>query len=542
MLKETRVAVHKAKNSKVQTKPANLGGLIACTKYDVDMKVENLMTKKTFTYSNNVFTKFDGKVGKIELKVDKTESDSARLSWNILQSDTACILKYEVVVTDRNNQQVFEALNIKSTSAVVPSLSSCDVYSAQVTAISARDERIVSSSKTFQIKSQTEEVVSRLNLSVDDVKDDSVSLSWTSESTKCLQEYQLKVRYSDDKIVYDNNFYNNSVVISDLTSCNNYSVELVALKDDKSALQAVIKSFYIHALPVRNVTISVKKSSAQVKWIPPPNLDCVANFTLTYDIVDCQYDIGENVSCSVTQTLDKTKTTAKLTSLPLSKRFLLAINANEVTSTSVASHAKTWPFNTIDFEKFLVKSINVVRLKRTKLQLSWGFDSYLKQHLKYFEIFIDGEVLTSMKQYTTVDVAACLKNYNITIRCVSIDGFEGANVTYQTDLNDDIIPLSAVKNNFTFVQENELLTISWTPLKAEESCIAHYEVDFFEEHAEVKEPRFVTKDFDSCVDYAVRITPVSLNGKPGNEIEFEFVTRASGKFIHFKLINILFHF
>lgn len=533
-LKHTKILNNNGKGAKLMTNPSKLGGLVACTKYNIEMLVENVATKKSFTYSKSVYTKFNTNIGKVELKVDKAENDSASLSWNILHSDASCILKYEVVVSNRDNQQVFEALNIKSTSIVVPNLSSCEVYSAKVTAITAREERIQSSGDAFRIKSSREEVVdmSKLDLNIDNINDDSVSLSWSSDSTKCLQEYQLKMRKSDDKIVYENKFYNNSVIISDLTSCNNYSVELVALRDDRSAMNAVIKSFYMHALPVTNVTIAVKKSSAQIRWIPPANLDCVTNFTISYDIEDCQNEVGENASCFMSQTIDKSKTTAKLSSLPLSKRFSLKIHANEVTFAIDASRAKTWQFNTIDYERFFVKNINANRLNRTQLQLIWGFEIFLLQQLKHFEIFIDGRVFTTNKQTAIVDVAACSskKNMTIAVRCVSIDGFEGANVTHHITLNDDAFPLSPIKDNFTFEQKNEILIISWSPEKSEESCIAYYDVDFFETQTEVKEPRFETTDFDPCVPYVLRVTPVSYDRNPGDPSDFEFTTKEFGEF------------
>jgi hypothetical protein len=479
----------------------------------------------------------DLKVAKLELKVDKT----ANVSWNVLDSDASCISGYEVIVMNAQNQSLFRQQNIKSSFVTVQNLSSCDVYSAQVTAKTARDENLVSLPATFHLKSTSKDaqIIEKLELIIGEVTTDSVALSWSSDSATCLQEYQLRLRNADNKIVHENNLFTNSTVISKLTSCNNYSVELIALNADRSALKAVIKSFYTHSMPIDNVTILVIKSKANVSWTPPPQINCISDFKLTYMTEDCENMIGDNVSCSKSQIIEKTKTKIKLESLPLTERFILTIYANEVTSMIDARRAKTWKFNTMDYEKFFVQNIQEFRLEPTELQIVWGRQVYFDKIIKHYEVFFEGNVLTTNKTSIILKIEACnKKNYTVAVRCVSTDDFKGASVTYQTKLNDDAIQLSAVMKNIQFEYKDKSALVSWTPKAEEQSCISHYEIEFNDEIKQTEDNEYELEDFAPCMVYDIAITPISHHGVEGQRLSFDFVSQ---EFCEFFCAILFFH-
>lgn len=519
VLMKTEIKALDAKAFKPQRDVKKLGGLEPCTKYEIKLTIQN-PAMKTFTYHNFVFTKLDAET-KLLVKVDKAADDSARLSWSVPKSDASCLTNFVVTVKDKKNQTVFTE-RVTDRTVVVPSLPQCEIFTAQVTAHSVKDETVSSQLETFSLKPNGEENINKLELNVDEVLRDSVSLSWTSDSTNCLQEYRLKLRDRDDKIIYDASVFTNSTVISDLTSCNNYSVELIALGDDKTAVKAAIKTFYVHSRPIENATISMNNTRATITWIAPPNLDCVANFTVAYIIDACDSNAVEDASCSGSQIVDKTKTTAKFSSLPLAERFTLNIYANEVTSLGDARQAKSWTFDTIDYGKFIVQNILEFRRDSKELQLQWA-DIGLKKILKHFEVFFEGKVLTTERHSIVLNISGCNKSHAVVIRCISTDGYKGANVTYHTKLSDDFT-LSPVAN-FRYEPSAESGVVSWSFDKDEASCIAHFEIDFNDYQAETKKARFDVGDIAPCTVYEITVTPISLNLKAGMVETFHFTSQ-----------------
>lgn len=519
LVKETKSVVAGRKNYVRQSGKIKLNGLAACTKYDVLMTIQNVATKKDWSYQNSVFTKIDSKFAKLELKVVKVENDSVSLSWNHL-SDT-CISKYQLTIMNSKNESVFVDDNVKNGATTVPNLPLCNIYTAQVVMLTARDEKVSSPKKMFLLKSELN--VENLELNVGDVKSDSASLSWTS-NTECPQEFKIKVRNSEDKVVYTTNVYAYAFVITNLTSCSNYSVELIALGDNKLSLKAVIKTFLTKSLPVENLKIKVERMKAKVTWTAPPKLECIDSFIISYLIEDCNFSFDDNIPCSKTESIAKTSSSHTFSNLPLAERFSLTIYANESTSGD-ASPAQNYSFNTIDYEKFFVQNINEFRLEKTKLQLRWSLENFFWKILQHFEIQFEGNLLTAEKSYITLDVDACKRNYSIAVRCVSKDGTRGAAVSYLTKLNDDDIPLSSLDKNIEHQQANDSIVISWSPRKEEEACIAHYEIDFNDQNFKTVEARTEINDFAPCITYEVDITPISHHGKRGITSTFEFTTK-----------------
>lgn len=528
LLKETKTKEVNGKNYQKQAGKKNLGNLKPCTKYDVTLTVQNIATKKDLQYQNVVYTKADINAAKLAIKLDKVEGESVNLTWSLAGSDTSCITSYKLEMSNGKEKSI---VIVKDNNAVLKSLSSCEVYTASVTAETAHKEQITSPEMTFTLDPNSKDSkVEKLQLNIDEVSKDSAALSWTSDSDNCLQRYQLKLRDNDNKIVYDKNVFTNSTVISDLTSCHNYSVELIALNSENLSLKAVIKSFITLSAPIDNITISVHKSQATISWIPPAKLDCISSYNVSYAILDCDHT-DPDTNCSASKIIDKTKASAKFSSLPLAERFSLIFYANEVTSSGEdARHAKTLPFDTIDYDKFVVRNINEFRSKRTELQVRWGVDLFMKKFVQHFEVFFGEEVLTTNNSFITLSVAACKQNYTIAIRCVSTDGFKGANVTYLTSLNDDDVPLSSLENRIQYEQRKESVIISWAPIKEEDSCIAYYEIAFNDQIFKTNETNTEINDFAPCITYEIDITPISHHGKAGDRSTFEFTSQEFCKF------------
>lgn len=516
LLKETKSLVHGAKSYRKQGGKRKLSSLSPCTKYDVILYIQNVATKSYFTYQNIVFTKVDFSAANLELKVDKVENESANLSWTPLTA--SCITSHKLNVVNSKNVSVYEDV-VGDGFAVLKDLSKCEVYSAQVIAFSASNEKILSAPKTFILNSPKS--VDNLELSLDRILSNSVVLSWISDSS-CPQRYQINLRNNEDKIVYATSVFKNSIVISNLTSCSNYSVELIALDDNKAALKAVIKTFVTGSV-IDNVKVKVTESKARISWTPPTRLDCIENFNITYFIEDCNFKFDENISCSRWEIIDKTSSSHTLNSLPLAERFLLTIYANESTSGD-ARHAKNLTFNTINYEKFHVQNINEFRLEKTKLQLSWSLENFFLKIFDRFEIFFEGKLLVTEKAFIALDIAACNKNYSVVIRCLSKDGAKGPDVFYHTNLNDDDISLSSLDKPIEYKQLNETVTVTWAPRKEEESCVAFYEIDFNDQNFKTENARTEINDFAPCITYEIDITPISHHGKRGVTSNFEFTT------------------
>lgn len=521
LLKDTRLSKNGAKNYIKPADKRKLNGLTPCTKYDVNLVIQNIASKKDFSYQNSVTTKVDQNAAKIELKVDKKESDSVRLLWNTL--DASCISSYSVNVKNHQNETVFEDTTPTGGYVIVTNLTACEVYSAQVVATTLRDEEVKSPAKTVVLKSET--LIDQLKLEIDELGGENVTLSWSTEPEVCLIEYKLSIR-SGDKIVHEVHAFTSSAVINNLTSCSNYSAELIALDGDKRVLKTVTRSFVTHSGTIEEIKVMPVQGSSKVKvaWTPPKRLDCIANYTIKYKIEDCQFGIDDETNCNETISVDKSSKWFVFSSLPLAERFLLEFYVNETSGD--ARLAKNVPFTTIDREKFFVSNINEFRREKTKLQLRWNLDGYFFKILKHFEIIFDGNVFETREQLIDLDIAACNKNYTVQIRCYSKDNETiGPVVTYQTNLNDDDIPLSPMRNTIQHEQVNNSVIISWSPMQEEKMCIAYYEVDFNDQSFKTNDTRTEINDFAPCIAYKLDITPISQHGKRGATATYEFTTK-----------------
>jgi hypothetical protein len=157
-------------------------------------------------------------------------------------------------------------------------------------------------------------------------------------------------------------------------------------------------------------------------------------------------------------------------------------------------------------------------------------DHFMEKFVRHFEVFFEDELMTTNNSFIVLNVAACSKNYTVTIRCVSVDGYISPNVTYHTNMRDDEIPLSSLENRIKYEQMKEAVTISWFPIKEEESCIAHYEINFNDNVFKTNETQTIINDFAPCITYDIDITPVSIHLKYGMLSTFEFTSKEFCKY------------
>lgn len=527
LLKDTKNSIFGKKSYGTQKNKKSLGGLKACTKYDVKFVIQNVATKKEFNYQNVVATKVDFDSSKLELKVDKSEHESVQLLWNTFDT-TSCVESYQVTVINRQNDSIFEDADAKMGSLTVRNLSVCELYSAQVIATTLNfNEKIKSAATTFSVKSK--KVVESLKLNIDEIHGESAALSWTVVPEACFMEFKLNIRDVNNKIVYETNSITNSTVISNLTSCSNYSAELIALDDDKRALKAVTKTFVTHSSKIGDIRVVITApGSAKVIWSSPKRLDCIVNFKMIRKITECRFTINDDIPCVEEISINKASKWHLSEALPLAERFLVEFYVNELSGDSI--FMKNLTFNTMDRDKFLVNHINEFRRERTKLQLRWSMESFFMKNLKHFEIKFEGRIIETRDQLVDLEVEACAKNYTIEISCISKDNERGPAVIYRTNMNDDDIPLSSLQDNIHYEQVNELVIISWQPQKKEESCIAYYEIGFSDQTFKEEKTRTEINDFAPCILYEFDITPISHHDKRGITTTFEFTTKEVGEF------------
>lgn len=187
-------------------------------------------------------------------------------------------------------------------------------------------------------------------------------------------------------------------------------------------------------------------------------------------------------------------------------------------------------FEHIDFDKFIVKNIAEFRLTPTRLQLSWSFK--FMEILKEFQIFFNGQTFTSNETLINFEIDACKRNYSISIRCASNGGNFGPNVSYQTNLDDDSVPLSAISDTaFSVTQTSEELLIKWIPNAKEAPCIEHYDVILNDQNFKVTEPKTILNDFLPCITYRIQVVPVTEKGTRGGSTSYEFTTKVIGKIL-----------
>jgi hypothetical protein len=324
-----------------------------------------------------------------------------------------------------------------------------------------------------------------------------------------------------------------SATFSNLTICTTYIAELIAFDDKGTQLKSNLSVRTLSGAIglITNVTITAKDSTAHVKWEPPIGAECVMRYIIQYSPTHCT----DSVSCLTTQNITNApQTTAtQLESLPLAEKFSLRIYANQVTFTnrSVARHAKQWEFNNIDYDKFVVKNINEFRNMPTEMQLQWTIENYFRKLVASYEVFHDGAWLSAgNNSIITLSIAACKTNYTIIVRCVSIEGNRGPNVTYDTQLRDDAVNLSRVEQ-FQFQQTNDSALFLLSANEAEKSCIKSYQIAFGEIVKEINDTKLQIRRSDllPCTTYDIKITTISLADIAGTSEDFEFTTSEFGE-------------
>lgn len=105
----------------------------------------------------------------------------------------------------------------------------------------------------------------------------------------------------------------------------------------------------------------------------------------------------------------------------------------------------------------------------------------------------------------------------------------GEAVTYQTNLQDDQIPLSSLLNRIKHEQTSlNKAIISWTPNDNEKPCIQSYEIIADDgRQFETSETR-TEIEIVPCITYEITITPISLNGVAGTSSIYEFSAKEVG--------------
>lgn len=394
-------------------------------KYEITLKIHNPSTKKDFEYKNFVYTKIEPSLAKLKLKLSQTNESSATLKWDFENTESSCFVKYNVELTNRNNETIDIDINSEEKTAMANNLSPCEVYSAVITATSARNEQVESAAITFTLSNESKEGPKSVEIHVEEFFADSVNLFWTSDSASCLQEHQMLVYDNKMNLISKQNVFERSTIITNLSQCTNYSVELI--DQDKNVLAKKSLTTPLQ-FPLDEVKVVVDNLKAEISWPKIANRDCLLNFNVTYKSESCS---GEE-SCNSTSTIvDRENNLLRISSLPPSEQFHLTFHVNEVTSRNndeenvVESRATRLIFNTLDRDIFRVNKINEFRNSIGELQISWAFDQYLVKFLNHFLVTFDGIEYVTNKTSISLSVAACKKNYSVIIQCVGKDGSVG---------------------------------------------------------------------------------------------------------------------
>lgn len=393
-----------------------------------------------------------------------------------------------------------------------------------------------------QVTTRLDDKITKVDLKADNFANDSFRLSWSTKKDECIVKYKIILRDQKRKVEVSQETTEKSVTFNNLTICTNYNVELIAMDDKGSSVKSVLPVRTLSGTNevITNVTITANGSTAHVEWETPIGIDCVSGYIIQYSQEHCT----DSTSCLKTKNITNPQTTsAKLERLPLAEKFSLQIYVNEVTSNrSAARHAKQWKFNNIDYDKFVVKNINEFRNSPTEMQLQWTIENYLGKLVKEYEVFHDGTWHTAgNNSIIALRIAACKKNYKIIIRCVSIEGITGPNVTYETQFRDDAISLSAVEN-FEFKQTNDSVLFTFSTNELEKLCIKHYQLAYGDIIKQINDTRIEISQSGllPCTTYDIEITPISLTDTAGASKNFEFTTSVFGEnFIKLLLLFLL---
>jgi hypothetical protein len=504
-----------------------MNGLSHCTKYKVQLLILNIKSNKSFTYNNFVTTKPDAKDTKIHLKPPELVNDSAIFNWKA--NSASCFVNYQLILKDELQEVVYNN-TFENTSTTVD-ISSLNVLSSQIFAFDDKGIRIASNEQKFNYI---------INVAVEN-DENNVTLSWTTNYTKTHEKiFHVKImNENSNEIVMEIDTSKQSVIAKNLTHCCKYSVEISSnftLKKFKTTFTT------IPAMPndVSNVKLEVKKNETILTWDPPTqNPFCVQNYTIIYETLN---EIPENGSTTTakpiptysvkyTRVLNSTLKSSKFPHLShyRYKNVYVRVIVNQ--DTSLKADAGRYELDNIYYDDLYVDTFKEFRLSPTEVQISWNNQWINWEILKEYEIIFNNETLHTKTNWINLRIQACKKNYTISVRCVFQNEKAGPSVTYTTNLNDDDVQLSAIRDtDIKITQMNKTILLSWMPNADEQECIKHYEVDFLNRLSTTIEPKMEIDNIELCTPYEIFITPVSFNDTRGKTTKYEFSTSVLGKF------------
>jgi hypothetical protein len=502
-----------------------LNALSACTQYRVLLSLVNLSSAKKFEYENFVITKPD-KTTSVQLSVENVTESSCDVSWTT--NAKGCLLSFEVIVKNKRNKIVQNITDVRGTSQPLKDLTSGD-FTVQVTGFDDKGSRVPSNIANFTVMSNElddNDYEDDLDVFVNVTKVDaqSAELSWncTYYDMRDLN-YHLLIHDSQGKSVVDKNISNDhSILVRSLKPCNRYTASVTVFSQTTSL------DFTTKPLKPGNVTNFDFQSNAThsvLSWRHPvEHPDCVTSYTIDY-----KGSADDSISSS--WIVSKNTTTLVVDKLPYIKMITFHVYANWSTSDANNTSNLTKSFEHFDSDEFAVENFREFRRSPTEVQILWSFNSTFRRIFKHFRVQLRNETITTSSPFINFEVDACEgKNYAVIITCISNAGSAGRDVTYQTQLNDSHVQLSAIDGpDISVAQTDETITIEWTPQPRERSCIAHYEVDYLNNVSIYERPRLEIHNFSPCATYQVGITPVSKRGERGVEKVFEFDASVRGE-------------
>lgn len=422
-IRETKISEYPLKSYKKMKDLKKLGNLKPCMKYEVTLKIQNLKNNKYFEYQNFVYTKIEPSQVKLKLSLSQSNESSATLKWNFDNTESSCFEDLSIVLKNKSNDTLLVDINAKDKVATATNLSPCDAYTAEMRAISARNETVNSNVLTFALKhdkANDENGPKVVKISVQEFTTDSIKVSWTSDaSASCLKEHQILVYDNKMNLMSEQNVFAQSAIIGNLSQCTNYSLHLI---DRDMTILAERSLTTPVAFPLDDVKVVVDNLKAEVSWPKIASRDCLLNFNVTYKTEFCD----EEDRCSAkTAIVDKENNMLKISSLPPSEQFQWTFQVNEVTYDidfgARVSQMKELIFDTLDRDAFRVSNVQEFRNAIDELQLSWSLDPSMTKFLSHYKVTIDGREHLTNKTSFGFKIAACKTNYSVTIQCVGRD-------------------------------------------------------------------------------------------------------------------------
>lgn len=530
-IKDTKISEYPLKSVKKPKEKNKLGGLKPCVRYDVTLTIENLASKKDFIYKNKVYTKIDKP--KLKLSLKNQTSNSAKFEWKLEKSESSCILSYNIKLMNSKNESYEVIINDTEKTGFAQNLQSCDVYTAKITALTARDEKISSDTLSFPLLStndKKEDIIKNLKVFTENITNDSVNIRWTSDSTNCLQDYKIELFDSSSKLLRNQNTFENSLIINHLSQCKNYSIVLKAVDQNKNTLISVNESFTTHLyFPLNEVEVVADKLKAEVKWPKLNDRECILDYSVTFK----KLFPNDDSNSQKINNIDRNSYKFKIPQISPNEEYDVTFQINEISykdHSNLQKQLKTVNFNTLDRDKFRVKNIVEFRNTISKLQISWNLEMPLNHFLDHYRVLVNEVEYVTNKTFINLSIVSCRMNYTLIIQCVDKRGFIGDAASYQTNLKDSDFELSPFDDNIHAEQAENEIIISWTPMKDEASCISHYEIGCNDQLYNTSITKHTFTDFLPCITYEIFIIPYTLDGLPGARSVFEYTAKEIGMF------------